>query len=168
MIKEKAVSVVLYKESIDKKCSWCFKNIEHVFYPCRQCTQVCYCHFDCERKSFENGFHGIECGLINLFNQNCAAWHTFRLVTLLGLQNIDHFYKDYIKSDNIIKEYINNKALQSFRFEELDSFNQMKIIEFIDLFVDHKDFQTKNDFATVAWAVKIVITNLIKQSKSLI
>lgn len=169
LIKERAISVTQYPDSLHTRCDWCLREIQQVFYPCRQCIQVKFCNDHCEQQANSIGFHRFECGLVDLFNSDATACHVYRFVSLFGLRNLSEYYKQSKdRGRTTVYDYIRDSELHSCRIEEMSEVNRWKLFDVLDSLVDHREVVSDIDWLAVAWATRLVIIVNFTEGKLLL
>lgn len=159
LLKERAISVVYSPKHILTKCSHCHRTPTSIFYPCRSCAQVVFCSKHCENEAHQAGIHRWECGHVQQLSASHTAWHAFRILVVVGLNEIIQFYQQPRSNEYSIDSYLKDNFLVDKYFWQLGKEEKLKIYELIDSLVDHKQQMVLVDDqldVTLRWAVKIV------------
>lgn len=148
---ERAVSVVYTNEENDGEfCHNCHHKInkstkeQKTTIPCRSCNQSTFCSVDCENMANTQGFHRVECGLADAFADTPFARHAFRLLALIGLENIVRFYEKEARRESCpfsvwhyLQDSSSDDPLYRMRFEDMNVEQKLKIFSIINSFVEH-------------------------------
>ena len=69
--KENPFASVLLPQFYDSHCYFCFSRI-NMFFPCRQCSVVSFCSYQCETKAW-NSTHKLECPFMDYFKPHISV-----------------------------------------------------------------------------------------------
>lgn len=184
IIKERVISAVFYPNYLQRKCFWCYRNLDRIRYACRKCNQVSFCDRICERKAFRNGFHRFECTLIPILIVNGHSWHAFRLITFIGLDKMVEFFRqkkcqinsnenEFSRMTFDCDEFVQNvQLLNQFKLDEIDgqidhNIYQWKLLLLIDCLIEHRpgrrNVNAIND--QVFSALKIIIMAILVEKE---
>ncbi|KAF7491086.1 hypothetical protein SSS_01721, partial [Sarcoptes scabiei] len=148
IIREKVISTILHPNFYETKCSYCHKNLKTNSFPCRRCIQVYFCDIECERNSFNYGFHRFECGMLHIRLNYFQGWHLFRLLSSIGLKKALDYFKIRLRNRNRFEDQEKNNCRflnivkdlnqQRIEFAETDNPNYYtKVLSLLSLFLNN-------------------------------
>ena len=96
---EQAYASVLLPSAWSTHCHLCLRRLDHLLFPCSQCTRAVYCSFDCLQRSIM--WHAFECRL-SLERLEKMQLLALRLLTKTGWQYLSKNrarFEDYLQTN---------------------------------------------------------------------
>ena len=161
LLAERPYSLWLLTGALQRKCSYCYHDLEHKLYPCHHCTEVAFCNENCFNAAWAS-YHRFECGIITLLNSLTGpAAHAFRIMSRIGPFQASQL--EETQSSYYIEQYIADTEQRDVPEREKTQEEKNRQYQIAASLCDHNDKHSRqtNAYHTVLAIVVTILLELV-------